>query len=59
MMEEQKKGKQAKILFPNGERKQIIDAIDELKICSRNQHIQYLELKAGLDRVFEHLKLPT
>jgi hypothetical protein len=59
MMEEQKKGKQAKILFPNGERKQIIDAIDELKVCSRNQHVQYLELRAIVERVLDHLKMPT
>jgi hypothetical protein len=45
-------------LFPNGEREQIIAAIDDLQLAGRARRKEHAELKADVARIAEHLGIP-
>ena len=42
-------------LFPNGEKAEIIGAIDELKQAARDQHITALTLRSQMERLAREL----
>lgn len=44
-------------LFPNGERDEIIQAIDELKLNRRQDRKDLMEMKLWIVRIAEHLQI--